>query len=79
MKKRDFDSITLGWGANSPESDPRQIFHSESIKNQGDNFAQWTHPDADRLIDAGRREMDTDKRMATWRECQTCWYKLSCI
>lgn len=70
MKKRDFDAITLGWGANAPESDPKQIFHSESIKNQGDNFAQWNSPEGDRLIDAGRQEMDTDKRMGIWRELE---------
>jgi len=70
MKKRDFDAITLGWGANAPESDPKQIFHSESIKNQGDNFAQWNSPEADRLIEAGRREMDADKRAKIWQQLE---------
>jgi len=70
LKTRDFDAITLGWGASAPESDPIQIFHSSSIKNQGDNFAQWNSPDADRLIDAGRRELNFDKRMAIWRELE---------
>jgi peptide/nickel transport system substrate-binding protein len=67
-KQRDFDAITLGWGANNPESDPKQIYHSESIKDQGDNFAQWSNPQADRLIDLGRREMDFDKRMKIWHQ-----------
>jgi peptide/nickel transport system substrate-binding protein len=70
LKTRDFDAITLGWGASAPESDPRQIFHSESIKNQGDNFAQWISPKADELIDAGRREMDPVKRAAVWRQLE---------
>jgi peptide/nickel transport system substrate-binding protein len=70
MKKRDFDAITLGWGANAPESDPRQIFHSSSIQNQGDNFAQWANADADRLIDAGRRELDPAKRAKIWQELE---------
>lgn len=70
MKLRDFDSITLGWGASAPESDPRQIFHAESIKNQGDNFVQWNSPEADRLIDEGRRELDTDKRMKIWQQLE---------
>ncbi|MEX2217981.1 MAG: ABC transporter substrate-binding protein [Phycisphaerales bacterium] len=67
-KQRDFDAITLGWGANAPESDPKQIFHSNSIKDQGDNFAQWNNPEADRLIDEGRRELDFDKRMKIWHQ-----------
>ncbi|MBX3386139.1 MAG: hypothetical protein KF768_06190 [Phycisphaeraceae bacterium] len=70
MKTRDFDAITLGWGASAPESDPRQIFHSDSIKNQGDNFAQWSNAEADRLIDAGRREIDDEKRFAIWRQLE---------
>ncbi|MBX3401947.1 MAG: hypothetical protein KF699_00910 [Phycisphaeraceae bacterium] len=70
MKTRDFDAITLGWGASAPESDPKQIFHSDSIRNQGDNFAQWANAEADRLIDEGRREMDDDKRAAIWRQLE---------
>lgn len=70
MKLRDFDSITLGWGASSPESDPRQIFHSDAIKNQGDNFAQWKNEEADRLIDEGRREMDAAKRGLIWQRLE---------
>ncbi len=70
MKTRDFDAITLGWGASAPESDPRQIFHSDAIKNQGDNFAQWANAEADRLIDEGRREMDDDKRAMIWRRLE---------
>ena len=68
FNSRDFDAITLGWSATAPESDPRQIFHSESIENQGDNFVQWSSPEADRLIDAGRAELDDAKRMEIWQE-----------
>jgi peptide/nickel transport system substrate-binding protein len=70
LKTRDFDCITLGWGANAPESDPKQAFHSASIKNQGDNFTQWANADADRLIDEGRRELDDAKRFAIWRQLE---------
>lgn len=70
MKTRDFDAITLGWGASAPESDPKQIFHSDSIKNQGDNFAQWANAEADRLIDEGRREMDEEKRAKIWQQLE---------
>lgn len=67
-KQRDFDALTMAWGANAPESDPRQIYHSESMKDQGDNFAQWSNPEADRLIDMGRVTLDDEKRFAIWRE-----------
>lgn len=66
-KQRDFDAMLMGWGANAPESDPKQIFHSDSIKDQGDNFGQWNSPAADKAIDAGRLEVDFAKRMEHWR------------
>jgi peptide/nickel transport system substrate-binding protein len=67
-QQRDFDAMIMGWGANAPESDPKQIFHSASIANQGDNFAQWSSPEADRAIDQARRELDPEKRARLWRQ-----------
>lgn len=72
LKLRDFDAITMGWGANAPESDPRQIFHSESIKEGGDNFTQWVNKDCDALIEKGRRTMDETTRMEVWRQFEAC-------
>lgn len=66
--QRNFDCLMMGWGANAPESDPKQIFHSESIKNQGDNFGQWSSPRADAAIDAARRELDATKRAELWKQ-----------
>jgi peptide/nickel transport system substrate-binding protein len=66
--QRDFDCMMMGWGASAPESDPKQIFHSDSIKDQGDNFGQWSSPAADAAIDAARLEMDFDKRQTLWWE-----------
>ena len=70
LKLRDFDAITLAWGANAPESDPRQIYHSESMREGGDNFVQWKNADADALIEKGRRTMDESERMLVWRQLE---------
>lgn len=70
LKLRDFDAITLAWGNNAPESDPRQIWHSESTKEGGDNFIQWRNADGDALIEKGRRTMDEAERMQVWRELE---------
>ncbi len=67
-KQRDFDVLTMGWGANAPESDPKQIFHSDSIKDQGDNFAQYSNPEMDKAIDALRLELDVEKRAQLWKQ-----------
>jgi peptide/nickel transport system substrate-binding protein len=68
QKARDFDALIMGWSASAPESDPKQIFHSESIKEGGDNFVQWSSPRADTLIDQIRTTLDYDARMKVWHE-----------
>ena len=67
-KSRDYDALMMGWSATAPESDPRQIFHSESIKEGGDNFVQWRSAEADQLIDKIRLTLEYDARMQIWHE-----------
>ncbi len=67
---RDFDAITMAWGANAPESDLRQMFHSDSIAKGKDNFTQWSSKEADELIEKGRRTMDTPTRMLIWQQLE---------
>jgi peptide/nickel transport system substrate-binding protein len=68
LNNRDFDAITFAWSASAPESDPNQIWHSNSIPNQGDNFVQWSSPEADRLIEKGRATLNDAERMKVWHE-----------
>jgi peptide/nickel transport system substrate-binding protein len=70
IKTRDFDALTMGWSANAPESDPRQIWHSDSTREGGDNFTQWRSPEVDALIERGRREMDFASRQLIWQEME---------
>lgn len=75
LSNRDFDAITFAWSASSPESDPNQIWHSRSIPNQGDNFIQWSNPDADRLIDLGRATLDFEQRMKVWHQLHRVFHE----
>ena len=68
LKGRDFDAMIMGWSASGPESDPRQIWHRDSIQNQGDNFIQWDNQAASDLIDKGRSTMDAESRMLIWHD-----------
>ncbi len=70
LKTRDFDALIMAWSANAPESDPRQIWHSESMKEGGDNFTQWKSAEVDALIERGRREMDPATRQLVWQELE---------
>lgn len=75
LNNRDFDAITFAWSASAPESDPNQIWHSNSIPNQGDNFIQWASDDADRLIEEGRRTLNDDERMKVWHQLHSVFHE----
>lgn len=74
LKNRDFDSIMLAWQLSSPETDPLQIFHSNSIQGGGDNFVQWDNKEATAFIDEARREVDKPSRMKIWHKFEAVWH-----
>ena len=63
----DFEAVTLGWSS-VPESDPYQVFHSDNIKDQGDNRIAYSSPELDAVIEKGRVTMDREKRMGYWHQ-----------
>jgi peptide/nickel transport system substrate-binding protein len=67
LKNRNFDAIAMGWSASAPESDPKQIWHTDSIQNQGHNFIQWD-AGQDQYIDAIKAELDFEKRMEIFHQ-----------
>ncbi|HKO00112.1 MAG TPA: ABC transporter substrate-binding protein [Thermoanaerobaculia bacterium] len=62
-----YQSAYLGWDQD-PDPDPFNIFHSSQMPPHGQNFIYYSNPQADRLIEAGRRELDRNKRQAIYRE-----------
>lgn len=67
LTERDFEMVCLAW-TGSPESDPYQIWHSSQAENRGSNYVGFKNERCDELIEAARRELDYDKRMAMWHE-----------
>jgi len=62
-----FQAAYLGWDLD-PDPDPFALFHSSQMPPRGQNFVFYSNPEADRLIDAARREMDQSKRKELyWR------------
>ena len=49
LDERKFDAVTLGWSVNSIEPDPKQIWHSASMKSRGSNFIGYSNPKVDQL------------------------------
>ncbi|HYI09642.1 MAG TPA: ABC transporter substrate-binding protein [Thermoanaerobaculia bacterium] len=56
-----YEAAYLSWDLD-PDPDPYILFHSSQIPPRGQNVVYYTNPEADRLIDAARRELDAGKR-----------------
>jgi peptide/nickel transport system substrate-binding protein len=56
-----FDAVYLSWDLD-PDPDPYSIFHSSQVPGVGQNFVYYNNPEADRLLEQARRELDRDKR-----------------
>jgi peptide/nickel transport system substrate-binding protein len=56
-----YQSTYLGWDLD-PDPDQFGIFHSSQIPPRGQNFTFYSNPEADRLIEAGRKELDQSRR-----------------
>lgn len=62
-----YQAAYLGWDLD-PDPDPYALFHSSQFPPQGQNIVFYSNPEADRLIDAARREFDQTKRKEMyWR------------
>jgi len=56
-----YEAAYLGWDLD-PDPDPFALFHSSQFPPHGQNFVYYASAEADRLIDAARRELDQSKR-----------------
>ncbi len=56
----------LSWDLD-PDPDPFSLFHSSQMPPHGQNFVFYSNPEADKLIEAGRRELDRSKRIDIYR------------
>ena len=65
IDERNFEAITLGWSS-GVESDPKQIFHSDSIAGGGNNYVSYRNEELDTAIDEARLTVDFDERTALW-------------
>lgn len=73
LDERDFDAVVLGW-TRAHDPDLKQIWHSDSIKEQGSNFVAYENPELDKLIDEHRKTMSYDERVKLARKMQNLIY-----
>jgi len=57
----------LNWKLDA-DPDPFNLFHSSQFPPRGQNLVFYSNPEADRMIDEGRREFDQTKRKAIYRQ-----------
>ena len=69
QKKHNFEMYYGAWISGVGESDPKQIFHTESI-NGGSNYCYFGNAESDALIEALRSELDKDKRAYYYKALQ---------
>jgi peptide/nickel transport system substrate-binding protein len=56
-----YDAAYLSWDLD-PDPDPFPLFHSTQVPPRGQNFVYYSNPEADRLIEEGRRELRQSAR-----------------
>src|SRR4029079_14297617 len=57
----------LSWDLD-PDPDPFNLFHSTQFPPRGQNLVFYSTPEADRLIDAGRRDFKQADRIKIYRQ-----------
>ena len=72
---RDFDAMNMAW-VPPLESDPEQIWHSKHAGPRTSNFYGIQDAEVDRLIEAGQRELDLQKRSEIWKQFHARVYEL---
>lgn len=68
-KKHEFEMYIGGWVSPVTESDPKQIWHTDSY-NDGSNYVGFGNAETDQMIENLRKELDKEKRAKIYKEFQ---------
>ena len=74
LDDKGFEAIILGWSSGL-ETDVYQMFHSDQIKDNGNNFISYHSEELDKTIEAARVVVDEDKRMPIWQAAERIFYE----
>jgi ABC-type transport system substrate-binding protein len=72
---RKYEGLFIGWGGGSIYPDPRQIWHSDSIKDGGSNSTYYKNATVDQLIDEANYEFDRKKRQKVLQKISKILYE----
>lgn len=68
-RAHNFDMYYGIWASPPTESDPKQIWHTDSY-NDGSNYVGFGTPESDQLIEDLRKELDENKRAEIYKKLQ---------
>ncbi|MEX2589688.1 MAG: ABC transporter substrate-binding protein [Chitinophagales bacterium] len=68
-KKHEFEMYIGGWVSSILESDPKQIWHTDSY-NDGSNYVGFGDAETDQMIEDLRSELDKEKRAKIYKQLQ---------
>lgn len=74
LKKHEFDAYMGAWVLTDYPPDQYQTFHSSQAKNDGSNYASYSNPEADKLMEQYRAEFDKAKRIEIMKKIQKVLY-----
>lgn len=69
-KSHNYEMFVAGWISSPLESDPKQIWHTDSYNDRGSNYTGFGNDKTDQIIDDMRAEMDSDKRFKLYHQLQ---------
>jgi peptide/nickel transport system substrate-binding protein len=72
-KEKHYDAVTLGWsggGGVAFPPDAYPIWHSSQIDGGGFNFISFRNNEVDEILEAYRKEFDSDKRIRMYQRFQ---------
>jgi len=70
LRPRRFDAALCEWGNLPNDPDPYPMWHSTRIKDEGQNYAGFVHPEADEVLEEARRINDQARRAEMYRRFQ---------
>ncbi len=70
LRPRSFDAILAEWRELPPDPDPYPLWHFTQAEGEGQNYAGFSHRDADEIMEEARRTTDRSKRIELYRRFQ---------
>ncbi|HXH29924.1 MAG TPA: ABC transporter substrate-binding protein [Bacteriovoracaceae bacterium] len=63
LDEKNFEAVRLAWAGGGVDWDPKQVWHTSSIKGAGSNFISYSNPVVDKLIEESRTIYEKEKRV----------------